>query len=121
MPEYPESVDLARAVIDLVSEAYPHVPARRLGAYDAYHGSVVSFVPGDRSAPADVWINCDQSFTLNSGRFTLTEDAPTTGELSERAEQIADDVFQLARRGIERNWLDRLIGGRREAVEPWPT
>jgi hypothetical protein len=65
-------------------------------------------------------VNFDQSFTLNSGRFTLAEDAATSGDPSERAQQIADEVMLLARRGIERYWLDRLIGGRREAVEPWP-
>ena len=120
MPEYPQSIELAQAVLDRVSDLYPAVETRWLGASDSYHGTIVSFDPGGRGAPALLSVNFDQSYTLGSGRFVLDEDEPTTGELSERAEQITARIVGLATRGIERYWLDRLIGGHREAVEPWP-
>lgn len=119
MPDYPESLALARGVATEISTRYPSTRHDWPGSSDFYHGTIVYFVPKARSAaPLMMLINFDQSHSLHSGRFVLAEDEPTVGSAAERIEIIVDKIADVADNGIRRGWLDRLIG-RGDLVAPW--
>lgn len=119
MPDYPESVALARGVETAISAQYPSTRVEWPDSSDFYHGTIVDFVPkADASAPLMLLVNFNQSYSLLSGRFVIAEDEETAGSDLERVELIVAAIDEIARNGIERSWLDRLIG-RNDRVAPW--
>ena len=120
--------ELAAAVIAIMRRRFPSVEIGSLPRsiegkrrhMIEYHGTVVTFTTSEpRAARLVLLANYDWSYSLHSGRFILLEDEPTTGTKTERIEQVANQIGLVAREGVRRTWLDRLISLGRDRVEPW--
>ena len=110
---------LADAVALIVARNHPDVVVERAKSTPFYHGTMVTLTPPDPAAARLLlFANFDWSFSLHSGRFVLHEDIPMDESEGTRIDRVVAAIEEIASAGLERTWLDRLIG-KRDKVGAW--
>lgn len=110
---------LVVAVTDRVAAEYPATSVTICDG-GSFHGTVATFTPRNSDgAPLTLLAAYDWSFDLHVGRFTLFDSEPIEGSETEQIDLIVEVILKVAREGISRGFLDRLISFGRDRIEPW--
>jgi len=110
---------LAVAVAERVTAEYP-VTSVEIRDGGGFHGTVATFTPRNPDGTSlSLLAAYDWSFDIHVGRFILFDEEPMEGSEAERIDLIVKEILNVAREGLSRGFLDRLISFGRDRVEPW--
>jgi hypothetical protein len=111
---------LAKRVALEVIARYPTVVVEFLPWVSGRWFTIATFTPPNSGGViVSLVANSDWSFDLQVGRFHVFDMEPMTGTEDDQASRIVEAISELARDGLTRTWLDRLIGGGKERVAGW--
>ena len=114
------SARLAEVVTQGVIALHPTVTANLIPERDQQHFTIVEFVPRNRrGARVTFYANFDWSFSLESGRFVLFEDEEFHGTEADHIDRIIEEIDSIARHGVARSTLDRVISFGADRWRPW--
>lgn len=115
------SARLVAAVASRVERSFPAVSIKVTPAREGQYFTIVRFMPPNADGAAvTLYANFDWSFTLECGRFILFDDEPMADDDEDaRVELIVAEIQSLARHGLARSRLDRLVGFGRNRTAPW--
>lgn len=115
------SARLAAAVVARVAALHPTVRIEVVDERPEQHFTIASFIPANQhGAPVTLYANFDWSFSLESGRFRFFDDEPMHDDNEGgRLELIVGEIEAIAKSGLPRSRVDRLLGFGADRVLPW--
>lgn len=111
--------ELVQVVVERVVAEYPATAVEVIDGGN-FHGTIATFIPPNLDgARMTLFSAFDWTFDLHVGRFIVVDSELIAGSATDHVDRVAHAILEVARDGLSRNWLDRLISFGRDRVAPW--